>query len=124
MEIRDRTEGDVRVVELLGRLDETAAADADRALLERVKAGAPRLLLDLSGVEYVSSSGLGVLLMLNRAVKKQRGALKLCGLNPFVAEVFEVGNFHQLFETHPDLATALAAFRGDECESGLAYDLA
>ena len=96
MEIRERKEDEVTVVTLLGRLDEMATSQVESAFGKLIDGPGCRVLLDLSGVEYVSSSGLRVLLMLSKAMRKAGGHLKLCSLSPFVAEVFEVSNFLRL----------------------------
>ena len=110
MEIVRSDEGNYVLVTLLGRLDELAAGEVERAFTGMIDAGVDRVLLDLSGVEYISSSGLRVLLMLLRAVKQREGRLVLCGLSPFVAEVFDISNFRSLFEVRQDSAEARAAF--------------
>lgn len=106
---RHEDRGVVRL-RLEGRLDEFATAGAEQAFTALVREGARKVLLDLSGVEYVTSSGLRVILMLHRAVGNQQGQLKVCGLTPFVAQVFDVSNFSALFEIHPGHEQALAAF--------------
>ena len=110
MEILQTAKDDIVLVELLGRLDELATGEVEQAFLAVLDDGASRVLLDLSNVEYVSSSGLRVLLMLLRALKQKEGLLKLCGLSPFVAEVFDISNFHTLFEVHADQDAAWDAF--------------
>jgi len=109
MDIRQQTESDALIVSLHGRLDEFAAPDAEKALYAIVETRPPVLVLDLSEVEYVSSSGLRVLLMLLKSVKHYGGALRLCGLTPFVAEVFEVSNFTAMFDIYPERQAALTA---------------
>ena len=110
MEIRQSEEHGVTCIALLGRLDELATSDAERAFTEVLEGGAKEVLLDLEGVEYVSSSGLRVLLLLAKSMEKSGGTLKLCNLSPFVAEVFEISNFTRLFEVHPSHSEALDAF--------------
>jgi len=113
MEIRQSTDNDAVVLELLGRLDELAAPEVQSAFTELVNHKTTRVVLDMAGVEYISSSGLRVLLMLFRALGKRQGQLKLCALTPFVAEVFEVSNFATVFDIHPTRDEALRAF-GEE----------
>ena len=95
---------------LAGRFDEFATADAEKEFLAVVQSGAKRIVLDLAGVEYVTSSGLRTILMLLRAVNNSGGILKLAGLTPFVAQVFEVSNFASLFEIFPSAEVALRSF--------------
>ncbi len=110
MEIQRSKEENVTLLVLRGRLDEMATTSVEQVFSEILEAGAKQVLLDLEGVEYVSSSGLRVLLMLAKALQKSQGMLKLCKLSPFVAEVFEISNFIRLFDVHENRAEALAAF--------------
>ena len=110
MEIRQVQDNEVVILELLGRLDELATADTERVFLEIVDQGHPGVVLDLSGVEYISSSGLRILLMLSRALSRGEAQLKLAGPSPFVAEVFEVSNFASIFSIYATRQQALDAF--------------
>lgn len=110
MEIRQSSQNGVVVLTLHGRLDELATGETEQTLMAPVENGAERIVLDLADVEYVSSSGMRVLVAFLRAVQGHGGALKLCALSPFVAEVFEISNLSRLFEIHPDQDAALHAF--------------
>lgn len=100
------------ILSLVGRLDELATAEAEQAFTDELNNGSEGLIVDMAGVEYVSSSGLRVLLMLMKAMKNQQRPLKLCSLSPFVAEVFEVSNFSVMFDIHESLASARREFDG------------
>ena len=106
---RDIRAGVVCLV-LTGRFDEFAVSEAEKAFAETVNNEHVRVVLDLAGVEYVTSSGLRTILMLHRAVQNRAGALRLSGLTPFVAQVFDVSNFTSLFEIHPSIESALRSF--------------
>jgi anti-sigma B factor antagonist len=106
---RQNTPG-ATILSLLGRLDELATAEVEQAFTHVLNDESEGLIVDMAGVEYVSSSGLRVLLMLMKAMKKQQRVLKLCNLSPFVAEVFEVSNFAVLFDVHDSLASARREF--------------
>lgn len=112
MQISHETMPNARIITLVGRLDELATAEVERAFTESLNNESGGLIVDMAGVEYVSSSGLRVLLMLMKAMKNQQRALKLCNLSPFVAEVFEVSNFAAMFDVHDDLESARRAFDG------------
>ena len=77
------------VVELIGRLDTTTAPALEKTIREDV-ADAKNLVLDLKGLEYVSSAGLRVLLA---AQKKMPNAMKLINVQELVMEVFEITGF-------------------------------
>ncbi|MBI2422424.1 MAG: STAS domain-containing protein [Candidatus Hydrogenedentes bacterium] len=109
MEISKSNEDGVLVVSLAGRLDEMATREVEAAFTEIVERGAAPVILDLGGVEYISSNGLRVLLLFNRGLSRVAGQLKLAGLTPFVAEVFQISNFTAVFEIYPTRQLALAA---------------
>lgn len=110
MDIRHTTTGGTALITLVGRFDELASSGAESSFLGVADEKPPRVVIDLSGVEYISSSGLRVLLMFSRALENQEAELRLCGLSPFVTEVFEVGNFSSVFTIFENSETALADF--------------
>lgn len=78
------------------------------AYLAACTAGADAVVLDLAGVEYVSSAGLRALLLAARRVKAQGGTLVVAALQPFVREVFEISRFTLLFHVFASVRDALA----------------
>ncbi|MBX3180028.1 MAG: STAS domain-containing protein [Candidatus Hydrogenedentes bacterium] len=109
MQISRDSMPDASLLSLVGRLDELATAEVEQAFTNVLNNENQGLIVDLAGVEYVSSSGLRVLLMLMKAMKNQQRPLKLCNLSPFVAEVFEVSNFAVLFDIYDSLDAAKRA---------------
>ena len=67
----------------------------------------PRLLLDFSSVEFLSSAALGKLLSLNAQVNARGGAMVLCRIRPEVAEVFHTCRLDRLFQIRSDRAEAV-----------------
>jgi anti-anti-sigma factor len=110
MTMTQSTENGVTVLCLAGRLDTGTSGEAEKQILAVLETGAPKLLLDLSGVEFVSSAGLRVLLVVAKRMKAANGKLRLSGMNATVREVFEISGFTRLFDVHPDRAAALAGF--------------
>jgi anti-anti-sigma factor len=110
MELNQQQVADVVVVTLRGRFDAPAAPEAEGAFKESLKDGTSKMLVDLSGVEYISSGGLRVIIMVTKALERVNGTLKLCGLTPFVSEVFEITNLARRYEICPDRRAGLAAF--------------
>lgn len=110
MQIFHETMPQASILTLVGRLDELATAEVEQAFTNALNNESSGLIVDMGGVEYVSSSGLRVLLMLMKAMKNQQRPLKLCSLSPFVAEVFEVSNFAVLFDIHTSLESARREF--------------
>lgn len=107
MEILEERQDGVVVLAPRGRADSTSSATLEAALLRQLDAGHTRLVVDLGGVEYISSAGLRVLLML--AKKLQGGGhLVLCAMPESVRLVFELAGFLPIFEIEDSRAAALA----------------
>lgn len=111
MELAQARYADVLVVSVTGRVDHTNADQFKAglgALLASCRPDGDRLVLELTGLEYISSAGLRVLMLAAREVKAQDGTLVLCGLQPVVQEIFEISRFNVVFRVLPDLRQALA----------------
>jgi anti-anti-sigma factor len=64
-------------------------------------------VLDLSGVDYISSAGLRVLMLARKQAKVQGGTLVVAGLTPVVKEIFEISRFTVVFEVFGSVRDAL-----------------
>ncbi len=111
MEVSTGNVGATRVLRVRGRLDHSQAKDFEAALaphlLPCTPTGSP-LVLDFSGVVYVSSVGLRVLLLAAKQVKTQQGRIAIAALTPIVTEVFQVSHFNMVLSVFPDVAAAAA----------------
>jgi anti-anti-sigma factor len=107
IEIQQEQQGSIRVLALNGRLDTETAVDVELALQDLLAAGERNFLIDISGIGYVSSAGLRVLLSLAKQLDGGKGLLRLCGLNAAVTQVFDVAGFSKLFAIFPDRTAAL-----------------
>ncbi len=85
------------VVAPAGRLDSTTSGAFESLVLGLVSAGERRLVVDFAAVEYISSAGLRVMLMLAKRLRDAKGALAICGLGDPVRQVFELAGFLPLF---------------------------
>jgi anti-sigma B factor antagonist len=66
----------------------------------------PRVVVDLSGVSYIDSSGLAVFIEAMQRVQAYGGAFSLCGLRESVNHIFSIARLDQVFRIFPDRATA------------------
>lgn len=107
LEIDDSTEAGLRVLCLRGRLDTNTSADFDRHCSESVGLG-ERICISLEQIEYVSSAGLRVFLMLAKKLQRGGGALVLCSMPPSVREVFEIAGFSRILNIVEDRGAAAA----------------
>jgi anti-anti-sigma factor len=103
------SENGVWIVAPEGRMDSAAAPQMESALMVLIEAGRRWLIVDLSGVTYISSRGLKSLVKAWRAVQAENGALVLTGLTPQVYEVFDTVGFTQVFSIYESIEQAQAA---------------
>ncbi|NPD14915.1 STAS domain-containing protein [Xinfangfangia sp. D13-10-4-6] len=96
MQIEEHDLAGVLVVAPSGRLDSNSAPVLDAALSGPAKAR-DRLVVDLTGVDYVSSAGLRILLKTAKLARASGQRLALAGLTASVREVFDVSGFTKLF---------------------------
>ena len=109
MEILEERDGSVIIVKPRGRLDSSAAKSAEEQLTAALGSGEPHLAIDMSGLDYISSAGLRVMLLVAKKVQQLNGKLALFGLLPNVREVFRVSGFDTILQIRDDRAAALAA---------------
>ena len=77
------------------------------------KSGVKQLVLDMSGVHYMASNGLRILIRLRKQLGEINGQFKMCGVHKYVADVFRTTRlFTESFDFLPDVPAALAALKG------------
>jgi anti-anti-sigma factor len=110
MHIQQTTRDGVTVLAPAGRIDTTTSAGVEEAVRRTVDAGARDLVIDFSGVEYISSAGLRVFLVLAKRMRDLQGRLVLCGMPEPVRQVFRLAGFMPLFKVEPSQEAAMATF--------------
>jgi len=98
----------VTVATLFGELDGRTAPDVQVELLQ-LPQPQRKLLLDMSGVSYISSAGLRALLMLYRQMGNGQGKVALVGLSESVRDMMSVTGFLEFFDDYSTLEEGLAA---------------
>ena len=112
MEFTSRPLADIVVAAPVGRIDHASAGEFAAALaplLEACADGRGSIVLDLGGVEYISSVGLRVLMLAAKQVKPRRGEIVIASLQPVVREIFEISRFTVLFPSFATTREAVAA---------------
>jgi anti-anti-sigma factor len=112
--------GNVAVARPSGRLDHTTAAAFQAALMPLANdAGNAGIILDLAGVEHLSSASLRVLLLAAKAAQARCARIAAVALQPIVAEIFAISRFDSVFEMFASVGAALSAMSPD---ARAAYD--
>ena len=113
MEIQERTLQDVVVLDLTGKL---TIGEGDELLKERisnlVQQGHRKLLLNLEGVPYVDSAGLGEIVRTYTTVSRQGGKLKLVNLTKRITDLLAITKLLTVFETYDSEDEAVKSFSG------------
>ncbi len=108
MEIKEEAIGEAVVLIPQSRVDSATAKVFEGKVVAVVNSGAPRVIIDFSDLDYISSAGLRVVLVgakMTRAPRK----FALCGMKPQIREIFDVSGFSKILAIHPDRDTALSA---------------
>src|SRR6266436_8241258 len=110
MELQTQDIANVLLIRVEGRIDHTTAKHFQDLLLPQLNSctgEAKKALLDLSGVHYMSSAGLRVLVLAARQCQQQQGEIVLAALQPDVQEVFKIIHFDVLFKMFATVHAAL-----------------
>jgi len=112
MTINPRMFGDVTVLDLEGKLtmDDGAAMLRDR-VARLVAEGNKKLLLNLAGVPYVDSGGLGELVRCSLIANREHGAVKLLNLTKRIVDLLTITRLVTVFDTFDNEGQALASFK-------------
>ncbi len=76
-----------------------------------IEAQAPRIIVDMAEVEWIDSSGLGVLIGAYKRIQQYKGAFDLVVIDKRSLRYFQITGMDTIFDIHPDLASALAGGR-------------
>lgn len=109
MEITGARQDKAYVVTVKGRLDTLTAPEFEKQVTEWMSLGEAAFIVDLGGLEYISSAGLRSILLVGKKLKARKGTMAFCALTPMVAKVFSISNFASLFPIHDTLERALQA---------------
>jgi anti-sigma B factor antagonist len=106
VETRNPREG-VAIIALSGEVDVYTSPRVKQEIVDLLNGGTTKLIVDLSGVEYLDSTGLGVLIGGLKRARERDGDLKLLCDNPRILRIFEITGLTKIFDIHRTEAEAL-----------------
>ena len=109
LSIQTETKGSVVVVTVSGRIDSETAPMLD-ADLTKIISGNSNLVLDLTGVEYMSSAGIRAVVKASQTVEKSGGAVKLASVPESVQSLLYTVGLNQKINTYSTASEAVASF--------------
>ncbi len=111
MNIKQNPQGEIMVLELSGKI--MGGPDFDKfkgeitALTEK---GINHVVLDLAGVPWINSTGLGILITGYHSLKAAEGSMKICNVKERVLSIFYISQLENIFQVFPTLKEAMASF--------------
>jgi anti-sigma B factor antagonist len=110
MELSTNEIQQVTVMTVSGRVDSATAPDLENALKQLVDGNKNRIVLDLTGVDYMSSAGLRAMVSTLKSVKRASGDLRLANPSSRVAEVLRLAGLTSIFSIYPSQTDAVNSF--------------
>ncbi len=109
--LKHEVKGDILVVYLEGRLDVSVANEVEETLAELIdKDDHKKVVLNMDGIEYMSSSGFRACISTLRKLNAKEGSLKMCNIKPAVKRIFDVIELTSLFDIYSSEDEALSSF--------------
>ena len=109
--LTSRQVGEVTVIDVSGRITLGEGSALLRDLVrENLGKRRKKIVMNLAGIDYMDSSGLGELVSAYRLVKQQDGELKLMNLNKKVSDLLQITRLYAVFDIHNDERQAVASF--------------
>jgi anti-sigma B factor antagonist len=106
-----REVGDVTVIDMDGRITLGEGSALLRDLVrEKLGSGHKKIVMNLAGINYIDSTGLGELVSGYRLVKSEGGELKLLNLNKKVTDLLQITRLYTVFDIHNQEGQAIASF--------------
>ena len=109
LEITPEMVGNFLILHLEGELDTYNCGQLRSALVEQVEQGHSNIVVDMSGVEYIDSTGLGSLVGGLKRVSEHGGVMKIVCNNPQILKVFEITGLDKVFAIYKTQDEALAS---------------
>ena len=108
IEVAEERTDEVLVLLPIGRLDSGNARSFESVVMDHVSSGERRLIVDFSRLDFISSSGMRVLLIAAKALKAGEGTLVLCAMKNHIEEVFRISGFDRIIPIKDSRELALA----------------
>ena len=111
MQITTTNEAGASVLRVEGSMDAISVAEFDAEWKKVIEEGSTRVVVEMGGLEYISSAGLRGILMLAKTTKMKGVALAFAGMRDMVSDMFKLSGFLTILSVHPDVPSALAALK-------------
>jgi anti-anti-sigma factor len=110
LDIRISDTNQVAIVEAQGRIDSNTAHELGSALTHVIDDGYSQIVLDIAGVDYMSSAGLREMVAASKKVQNINGDIRISRVTERVYEVMEIPGLHTIFQMFDSQAEAVNSF--------------
>ena len=110
IEVAEERENGVLVLLPVGRLDSANAHTFESITMDHINNGEQHLIVDFSRLDFISSSGLRVLLIAAKKLHASKGKLVLCEMQNHIHEIFYISGFNQIIPIHHSRQSAMTVF--------------
>lgn len=107
MDITVKEQNNCCILGLIGRMDATTVASFEERCKEQFEKSYAKIIVDMTGLEYISSAGLRGILMMEKTSKAKNCSLVFFGLQPMVHEVFKISSFLSILKICSGLDEAI-----------------
>jgi anti-sigma B factor antagonist len=112
LNIKERQAGDVTILDLDGKITIGEGSVSLRSVIRRlIDEGKKKILLNLAGVSYVDSSGIGELVSSYTTINREGGQLKLLNLTQKIQDLLAITKLLTVFDTYEEESSALNSFK-------------
>ncbi|MBN1211741.1 MAG: STAS domain-containing protein [candidate division Zixibacteria bacterium] len=111
MDIKQRDQGSIAILDLNGRLDLSSGTMLKEHIKKLFEKNVTSIHLNLSGVDFINSSGLGSLVSIMKETRLAKGRFTLSNLANYVQEIFEITQLSHIFEIYTTEEEALASYQ-------------
>ena len=111
MQINTTIQDGISVTKVAGRMDATTVTAFSEECQNLLNSGAGRVIIDLGGLEYISSAGLRGILTMVKSCKAKGAALAFCSLQFMVADMFKLSGFTSMLNVFDSIDEAVASLR-------------
>lgn len=108
--VRQERRGNVLILRISGRLDALSSEETERVVAKLIANGEHRILFDFTGVDYLSSAGMRMLLAAFKKLKVVEGQMAVCSVGDGVMDILKMSGFDEILNVYSQEEEALEVF--------------
>ena len=115
--LSENSSGNLAEIRVDGVVDTVTAGELESVIDSIIKRSKYRILIDLAGVDYISSAGWGIFISRIKDIRAHQGDIKLANMVPHVLEIYELLEFDKVLLAYNSLAVARESFGAHKATS-------